>query len=264
MKKLYYYLTMVKAYMRIGIVTFTEYPLDSVIWCIAMLARESTGFFGIFFICKMLGGLGTWNLYEICILFGMAMIPEAIGQCFFDSVWNIGTCIREGTLDKFIVRPLPVIMQLLCNRYSFQAVITIISGGAIICYGVHYGTIPFTIGKGFILILFIVLGTIINTSIYLIFNSLNFWIIQGNDIAYLILTIRQFAKYPLNIFPTIIRIIISYVFPFAFVSYYPTLYLIGKGNKLIPIYTILMGILIVLIASFIWNRGIKNYNSTGT
>ena len=72
MKKLYYYLVMMKAYMRIGIITFTEYPSDSIIWCVAMFAREAASFFGIFFICKMLGGLGAWTLYEICILFGMA------------------------------------------------------------------------------------------------------------------------------------------------------------------------------------------------
>ncbi len=264
MKKLYYYLVMMKAYMRIGIITFTEYPLDSIIWCVAMFAREAASFFGIFFICKMLGGLGAWTLYEICILFGMAMIPEAIGQCFFDSVWNIGTFIRDGTLDKFIVRPLPIIMQLLGNRYTFQAVITIISGGIIIYYGIYHAMVSFTIGKFLLLILFIICGTSINTSIYLIFNSLNFWIIQGNDIAYLVLTIRQFAKYPITIFPKAVEITISYVIPFAFVSYYPTLYLIGKGTVFIPICTVFIAILLPLIAIGIWNCGMKKYDSTGT
>lgn len=53
MKKLYYYLVMMKAYMRIGIITFTEYPLDSIIWCVAMFAREAASFlvFSLFVKC---------------------------------------------------------------------------------------------------------------------------------------------------------------------------------------------------------------------
>lgn len=57
---------------------------------------------------------------------------------------------------------------------------------------------------------------------------------------------------------------ITYVIPFAFVSYYPTLYLIGKGTVFIPICTVFIAILLPLIAIGIWNCGMKKYDSTGT
>ena len=47
------------------------------------------------------------------------------------------------------------------------------------------------------------MGTILNSSLYLIFNALNFWLVQGNEIAELIQTFREFAKYPINIFPAV-------------------------------------------------------------
>ena len=264
MRNLLYELRMIKAYMHVGFRTFTEYPLDSVLWSVSMLAREATGFFGITLIAATLGGLGGWTLYEICILFGMAMIPEAIGQCCLDSVWNIEGAVRKGQMDMYFVRPLPVLLQLLCSRYNFQALITLFVGIGIVIYGTIRAEISVTIWKCLFFLLFVIFGTILNTSIYLIFNSLNFWVVQSKEISNLVLTFRQFAKYPLHIFPVVIEFCMTYVIPFGFVGYYPALYWIEKGNRFIPGGMIIASIVTAGIAISIWCVGIRNYNSTGT
>lgn len=264
MRQIIYVIRMIKAYMHIGFLIFTEYPLDSVLWSISMLAREATGFLGITLIASTLGGLGGWNIYEICILFGMAMIPEAIGQCCLDSVWDIEGAVRKGLMDMYFVRPLPVLLQLLCSRYSFQAFITLIAGIMLVIYGSIKAGLTFSIGKIIFFVLFMIFGTLLNTSIYLIFNSLNFWVVHSKEISNLVLAFRQFAKYPLHIFPTIIRGVLTYVIPFGFIAYYPALYWIGKGKSWIFPGMIFVAIITAGIAGIVWCAGLRSYNSTGT
>lgn len=264
MRRTNYYMTMIKAFLHRSACEFMQYPITSVMWFLSAIAREATGFFGILLIARTLGGLGGWSLSEICILFGMAMIPEALGQVFFDSVWNIGSFVKSGSMDNFKVRPLPILFQLLCNRSFFPGLANFAAGVAIVLYGgMHIRTV-FSAEKILFFIEFIILGTILNSSIYLIFNSMNFWLIEGSEISDLVQTFRQFAKYPLTAFPAAVKFCMTTVIPFGFVGYYPALYMIGKGGQMIPLILPVVTGIVAFIGIRIWCVGIRSYNSTGT
>lgn len=265
MRRLTHYIDLEKAYLRLGFYTFTEYPLDSVLWAVSMLAREATGFIGVILIAKTLGGLGGWNFYAVCILFAMAMIPDALGQSFMDSVWNIGgTYIRKGGFDTLMVRPAPILMQLLGQRFNMQALVTFTTAILILVYGWIHAGIALTVGNILFVLECIIFGTLLNTSVYLFFNSLNFWLVQGSDIANLVLTLRQFAKYPLHIFPQAIRFTMTFVIPFGFIGYYPAAWLLGKTDLNLPFILPAAALITAAAAGVIWRFGIKGYNSTGT
>jgi ABC-2 type transport system permease protein len=61
------------------------------------------------------------------------------------------------------------------------------------------------------------------------------------------------------------RLLLTWVLPFAFVSYYPTCLLLGKPVEpswilwLIP----LSGPIVALAASVLWRLGLSRYESTG-
>ena len=91
-----YYAKLWLRYMRIGFLCMTQYPADTMIWFISMIIREACGFVGILAVAGVTGHLGDWGIYEICLLFSMCAIIEAIGQAFFDEVWAIDKMIRRG------------------------------------------------------------------------------------------------------------------------------------------------------------------------
>lgn len=259
-----YYYKVMKAALRIGVITFTEYPLDSLIWCISMIAREGAGFIGVLLLARMLGGLGGWGIYEICLLFGMAMLTEAIGQLFLDAIWSIGSRIRKGKLDTYFFRPLPIFFQLITSRIMFQASVSVGAAVCLIVFSIIKIGIAITIENVLFFMEYIICGCIINSSIYCIFNSLNFWFVHANDIADLVQTIREFAKYPIHVFPTVVKYILTYVVPFGFVGYYPAQYIVGEGNKWLPLILVVVTIIVMFIAKFIWETGLKRYDSTGS
>ena len=107
-------------------------------------------------------------------------------------------------------------------------------------------------------------ATAINTGIYTIFNAFDFWIVQGEDIAAFVQTCREFAKYPLVVFPVIIKGFFTYIIPFGFVGFYPAAYLAGKaGTEVVLLLPVCAGA-VAAVASLLWRRGIGSYNSTGT
>lgn len=263
-RKIIHYIKLEKAYLRLGIYTTFSYPLDSVLWTISMLVREAISFIGIILLASVLGEVEKWNINEICILFSMSAIPESLGQCFLDSVWNIGGAyIRTGKFDILLVRPAPVLLQLQGQRFNFQAFITFIIA-TVIFFSCYQNENTITIGSIIFFMEFVIIGTLINSTIYLIFNSLNFWFVQANDLAKLVQIFRQLSKYPLNIFPTIIKVFLTYIIPFGFVAYYPASFLLKKTTLNVPLLLPSVAGIMTVVAGVIWNKGLNSYESTGT
>ena len=81
--------------------------------------------------------------------------------------------------------------------------------------------------------------------------------------AILIHTIREFVRYPLTIFPKGFQIIFTFIIPFGFVSFYPATYLLKKEEYNLPLILPLVLVFFVVIGSFVWKKGVANYNGTG-
>lgn len=259
------YKNLIKGFLRFGVYKFTEYPMNSIISTISMLLREVTGFVGVLLIAGTIGGMGGWNLHEICVLFAMAMIPEALGMAFFDMAWRIGFIgIRLGMMDTFLVRPASVLLQVFGFGMNFQALISVFGAAALMIYGFTGAGGVWSVGKILFMFEAVIFGTLINTSIYLLFNSLNFWLVQANEIAAFVQTLRQFGKYPMTVFPLSVKIILTAAIPFGFVGYYPAAYLLGKTTLPVPVFLAAVGVLTAGAAGMLWRFGLRSYNSTGT
>lgn len=259
-----YYAKLWLRYMRIGFLSMTQYPTDTVIWFISIIIREACGFIGITALAGAAGEIGKWGFYEIAMLFSMCAVIEAIGQLFFDNVWRMDKMIQRGEMDVYLIRPASIFIQMLGQLFHFQAIFSLMVYVGIFLWSVH-GIGLVIAGKELILLIeYVICGTIINSGIYTIFNSLNFWIVQGDDIAVLVQTCREFVKYPLQIFPIGLQGFFTYILPLGFVAYYPVLALLGQTK--IPVMLLLpcVAAVVALIASGIWCMGVKGYNSTGT
>lgn len=264
MKRLKYYVRLWLGYMRIGVLILVQYPADTVIWIASMLLREAAGFLGIVTIANVAGGLGNWNLYEICLLFSMCAIIEAIGQAFLDNVWGINGHVRRGTMDVILVRPASPFVQMLGQRFHFQAVLSMLVYGAVMVWSMMNLHIKVSAGTFLFLLEFLICATVINTGIYTIFNAFDFWIVQGEDVAAFVQTCREFAKYPLIVFPAMVKSFFTYILPFGFVGYYPAAYLAGKAGIEVVLLLPLCAGVVAVVAAFLWRLGIGSYNSTGT
>ena len=264
MKRLVYYMRLWRGYQRRGFLEMTQYPADTMIMVISLLLREASGFIGILTIAYATGGLGGWGVYEICLMFSMCALVESVSMTFFDHVWGINELVHKGRMDVLMVRPAPLFFQLLGEAANYPAMVSM---------AVYAGTMIFSmvrleigVDAGLLLFLaeYLVCGVLVNSGIYTIFNSLNFWIVQGEDVAVLVQTCREFAKYPIGAFPGIIRTVFTYVLPFGFVGYYPAAYLMGKTGNWVLAGLPLAAAGVCFVAAVFWILGTHAYDSTGT
>ena len=93
----------------------------------------------------------------------------------------------------------------------------------------------------------------------------SFWMEGGkNSLNFFAISIGEMAKYPLIIYPPVLQGIFAYLIPYAFVSYYPVGYLLGKsgmraGVRVMPaVCAVMAGVAVIVL-----KRGLGRYESSG-
>ena len=77
--------------------------------------------------------------------------------------------------------------------------------------------------------------------------------------------ISSFVKYPVGIYPKVIKFILIGIIPFAFTGYYPAAYFLGKESFQMGILlTIAVALISITVAYKIWTLGMKAYESAGS
>ena len=253
------------AYLRKGAFQFIQYPADQAISAISLIVQKTASFIALLIIVRAAGHIGGWNIYDLAFLYSFFLMIDALNAAFIDGIWNIGNVyIRRGLLDILLTRPVPVFFQLVGYRLEYSALGSFFIGLGLNLWLFRVMEIKITAVILLLYVLFIVCGTVITASVYLVFNSLNFWLVRGNEIADLSQTVQEFSKYPQHIFPRIIQIIMAFVIPFAFTSYYPVSVLAGRLPLQICGILLLVTVMISIAASAVWRFGLKSYKSTGS
>lgn len=256
------YLKFLQQYIK----TLIEYRADFILGLIGFVLVQFVGVIFIQLIFNSIPTLQGWSFYEILFIYGFAQIPRGIDHVFTDYLWIFSwKTIVQGEFDKYLVRPLNPLFQVICEKFQPDGFGEIIIGTLLLIISWSNLGLELTISKFFILIIVILFATLIYTAIKLAVTSIAFWVKFAQSYMFMAYQLSNFVKYPITIYPTPIKFIVTFLIPFAFTGYYPGAYFLGKENFVNGILlTCIIAIISFIIAYRIWVIGISKYESTGS
>jgi ABC-2 type transport system permease protein len=241
-----------------------EYQSDFWITLAAGTFSLSLGFVFLWVIYQNIPEINGWQFWEIVFLYAMIYFTEGIGSAFFDGIWTIGFMVNRGEFDRILVRPIPPLTQVLGSRVGMNGYGNLILGGVLIVQSLRHTQIEWSLGKAGFALLLLISATVVRACINIVANSASFWMKANNNaLAFMAHTAADFAKYPLDVFPQAVKAMICVAVPYAFVSFFPAVFIFGKGGWIIGALTPLAAVLCAAVATFIFYRGIKKYDSAG-
>jgi len=253
------------AYIRRCFMAFILHRADSIISVFSILITQLASFVALWAITRAVGNIGGWDFFDLMLIYSIFVIISALNQSFLDGVWNVGWYVRwGGGMDIMMIRPKPIFVQLVCNRMDLGALVLCLAGTALLVYSIAMLGIAVNFSTVLLILLFIVCGVAISTSLYLISNSANFWLVHGSEVSATVQLIQEFARYPMGIFPIGIQAIFTFILPFAFTTFYPASILSGRMPVYAVFFILLAAAACVLVAAIVWRKGLKTYNSTGS
>lgn len=246
--------------------TLIEYRADFILGLIGFLFVQSVGVIFITLIFNAIPSLSGWSFYEILFIYGFAQIPRGIDHVFTDQLWIFSwQTIVEGKFDKYLVRPLNPLFQVIVEKFQPDGFGEIIIGTILLLISWINLKLDISIGKLLALIIVIFFASLIYTAIKLAITSIAFWVKFAQSYLFMVYQLSTFVKYPITIYPVWIKGILTFIIPFAFTGYYPSAYFLGKEGFFNGIILTCVVSVISLITSYrIWLIGMKRYESSGS
>mgnify|MGYP000287378679 FL=1 len=117
------------------------------------------------------------------------------------------------------------------------------------------------------LVVTVLSGAVIEWAVNLFFMTFDFWLERTTLLWLPDIFFGQASLYPIHIYGTVLSSILTFVFPYAFIAYYPTCYFFQLEGALFwqgfAYLTPWVAALTLGVALAFWSVGLKRYQSTG-
>jgi len=211
--------------------------------------------------------VGEWGFYETALMFGIITSVYSFTECFARGFDEFAHLVRDGDLDRLLVRPVNIIYQIFCNKIEFTKLARVLLGLVVCAIALANLNIAWTISKVIVLLLTFVCGCCVILGVMLVGAGISIFSIERLEFINIITNgSKEIAYYPVNIYHKVLSRIFTFVIPIACFNYLPISYLMGYGSLPQIIYALspLFGALFLIpcLIFFLWT--LTKYQSSGT
>ncbi|HEX2864535.1 MAG TPA: ABC-2 family transporter protein [Deinococcales bacterium] len=242
-----------------------EYRANFFIGAASTVAMQAAGVLTVWVVMAQIPNLKGWSLNEVLLVYGLITLARSVNHMFADNLWTVGhNYIRSGGFDRFLVRPLDPLFHLLADRFCHDGVGDFLVGATLVTVALQGLHLPFTAALAANLIIGTFCGGLIFAALNLITATTAFWIVESVPVTRSVFELNEFAKYPLSIYPKAITLLLTWVVPFGFASYYPAAAISGRLTGTPAWLAVPVSLLLAFIAYRVWCFGLRHYTGSGS
>ena len=214
--------------------------------------------------------LKNWTLWELVFLYSLWILGYSLYGIFFSHTSELENYLIEGTFDQFLLRPASPLIQLLGRELQHTEIANALIGLTGLSLAYTQLDLQWDGWKWGFFIAAVASSAIIVLAINLLIACTGFWAGRSRGTSFIV---NQFyglvQQYPIDIFGTAFRVIVTGLIPVAFMNYYPALFLLDKVNRPNPGWWLsyispLVALLLMGIVSVVWRLGLSRYSSSGS
>lgn len=242
-----------------------EYRVNFFIGAASTVILQAAGLLTLWVVMRQIQDLNGWSYDEVLLIYGLLTLAKSINHMFADNLWTIGwNYVRSGDFDRFLVRPIDPLFHLLADRFCHDGIGNFLVGAALVAKSSAALGIAWTPYRLSYLALAVLSGGAIFIALNLITATSAFWIIESIPVTQIVFNTHEFAKYPLAIYHRNIGLLMTWLIPYGFASFYPANYLLGRDVGSLAWIGPVMALALLFLSYRVWLIGLRHYSSTGS
>ncbi|MGE6230518.1 ABC transporter permease [Paenibacillus chitinolyticus] len=260
-----FYLSLILDYLKNYLKTRLTYRSDFWIEVVSDLLFNGLNLVFILVVFQQTALLGDWNRDQILFIYGFFMVPYGLFSTIFN-LWNFSErYIVKGEMDRILTRPAHSLWQVMLENMDPASLFSALAGLVVMMYSWAQLDLPVHWSDPLVMLMMVVSGVLIYGGIYVSLSALAFFSDSPTGIMPLIWNIQNYGRYPVTIYNKLLRGILTWILPFAFVGFYPAAYFLDPLNwKGFALLTPVVGIVFITIGLSVWNIGVKRYRGAGS
>lgn len=247
---------LVLGYLRHNLMAAMAYRSAFFLQAFGMLLNDVMLLFFWWAFFQRFPGLQGWDLAGVVTLYGVVAFGYGMHAIVCGNAAHLPRIIATGGLDYYLALPADPLIHLLISRMSLNAWGDVLFGLLVFLIAVPGGWLR--------LPLFLLLGLIaalIFASFRVIVGAAAFWMGSAEYLAgQMNMALITFGLYPVDIFPSLVRVLLYTLIPGAFVGTIPARLLTDfSWGQLALLAAFATGI--TLIAYIVFHLGLRRYES---
>ena len=226
-------------------------------------------FFEIYVIFHNIPRLGGLDLTGALLVFGLANLGFALGDLVAGHIDEVPNLIRLGTLDVLLLRPLPVLAQLMTNDIQLRRFGRASLGVVVLAVGLSRADVDWTPARVALFAVTPIAAAVLFAALFVTAGAVQFWLVDGGEFTHAFTYGTSYAaSFSPAVLPLPLRAFFSFVVPASFTAYLPTLAILGQpGPALLPAWlgwcVPAVAIVAWLVALGLWRLGMRHYSGAG-
>lgn len=259
----------VRLYLKLQYIqlrTVVEYRGDFWIGILGAALMQGAGLIFLSAFFSQIPEINGWTVWEIAVLYGLALTPKGFTELLCDGPWMLRAMVNTGEFDRLLVRPVSPALQAATKIASIHGLGQLSLGIVAIALGTSRSGMDWSLWKVLFLIATIATGFVMICAINFLVNMIGFWEPSAQSALPTMYTMLiDFAKFPLDIYSNVIKVLVTIVAPYAFISYFPALVLLDKESpwQWLGFASPLVTLLVVALTSWLWGKALDRYQGVG-
>ena len=222
-------------------------------------------FFSLAFIFERIDAVDGFTYGQVFLCFAVVVSAFSVGELFGGGLAAFSRILGDGSCDRALVRPRPVLLQILVPNFDFTRLGLLVQAAVVLCWAVPASGVAWTVPKALALVLMIVCGAVVFFAMFLLKAACTFFTTESVQFLDIFTYgARQFGRYPFSVYGKQVLWVLTFVVPLALFQYYPLLYLVGRSSAAWLMLLPLAAALVLVPCLLLFRFGVKRYKSTGS
>lgn len=246
-----------------------HYRMNLLVMVVTGAIYQGSGFAFVWVVLHRFPSLAGWSFAQVAFLYGLRLLAHALWLLPFNALLTFDWLVREGEFDRYLLRPLNPLVQLMTTRtMRMGSAGDLVAGIAIFAVAARAAGVDWSpLAIGFC-VLAIAGGALIEAAVQLGLAGLTFRLLDTYNLREAVDDLfSTFGSYPLKIFGAGTEWLLTFVVPVAFAAYLPASTLLGTGDLRVAPWLgyagPALGLGLFVLAYRFWRGQLRYYQSAG-
>jgi ABC-2 type transport system permease protein len=184
--------------------------------------------------------------------------------CLQPNMSRLVTHIRTGTLDFVLTKPVDSQFYISFRHLVFWRLADVALGLGLVGYAAWHMRLTPTMGQIAIFLLVFISSLIVVYSFWMGMMILSFWAVKIDNLSYLFGSFFETARFPVSVYKGMLRLMLTYVFPVAFITTFPAAAVVGRLTAMDAVLSLGVAVFFFVLARVLWKFALRHYTSASS
>lgn len=262
-----YYLRLIGMFLRASLQEEITFRMNFLVNILTTLLSLTTGILGLIILFHVVGMVQGWTFAATLALLGtyqfIAAIQNLIIQPSMDSLGGIGGDTWTGRFDYTLLLPVPTQFLVSFQKWRLWAFIDIALSLVVLGVALHLLGKQLSLLQMALFVFNLAIALTIVYAIFLLLTSGSLWQ-QGIPLVWIFTSFMQLGRYPVQVYPGMLRLILTWIVPVAFITTVPVQTLIGQTSPVVLVGGTCLALVLFFLASLFFRLGLRHYTGASS